>query len=99
MDLDDIHEVTDYTEISLRRLVERLRASRSVEQLIYRETELDELWRVVDIACAHQGLPPGEAARLAEFRRGIMRAHDLVGVDMQPQAAAAELERAARQLG
>lgn len=93
MDLDDIHDVDDYSEITLRKMIDRLRRSTTAEHFIYRETELDEMWRVIDIELARVVGDAAETARLSHLRATVMRAHDLVGVDGQPVAAAQELER------
>ena len=92
MDLDDIWPVENFSDLTIQTLVDRLARSRSAEQHIYRETELDELWRLVDIAM-RSGDPEGlrSAARLGAMRAAIHRAHDLVGMDGKPVEAAAAL--------
>ena len=89
MSLDDIHDVDDYSQITVRALIDRLQRSTSPEQLIYRETELDEMWRLTDIALAEaeRNRSP-DRALLARIKDAVMQAHDLVGVDGQPFAAA-----------
>jgi uncharacterized protein YfkK (UPF0435 family) len=92
--LDDIHDVDDYSEITVRAMIGRLQRSSSPEHLIYRETELDEMWRVVDIAVlAAQQIAAPELDRLTSIRNIVQKAHDLVGVDSQPLAAAEELRK------
>lgn len=89
MSLDDIHPVDDLSQITMRALVDRLQRSTTAEQLIYRETELDEMWRLADIALAEAERNRGaDRERLRRIKDAVMRAHDLVGVDMQPRAAA-----------
>jgi hypothetical protein len=89
MSLDDIHAVDDLSQITMRALIDRLRRSTTAEQLIYRETELDEMWRLADIALAEAERKRGaDRERLRRIKDAVMRAHDLVGVDMQPRAAA-----------
>jgi hypothetical protein len=90
MDLDDIHEVNEYSEMTLRAMIARLRKSRGPEQCIYRETELDEMWRIVDIALRNANSDTADT--LNQLRTAIMTAHDLVGMDEKPLEAAAALE-------
>ncbi len=90
MDLDDIHEISEYSEMTLRAMIARLKKSRGPEQCIYRETELDEMWRIVDIAA--RNADSGTADTLNQLRAAIMTAHDLVGMDEKPLDAAAALE-------
>lgn len=92
MSLDEIHDVDDYSEITVRAMIERLRRSYSPEHFIYRETELDEMWRVVDMALRRAAGDAAAVAHLSSVRAAIMRSHDLVGVDGQPAAAARALE-------
>lgn len=93
MDIDDIHEISDYSEMTLLAIVARLRKTGSPEQCIYRETELDELWRIVDIELRLADAGSTRAESLARFRSAIMVAHDLVGMDEKPIEAAAALEQ------
>ena len=89
MSLDDIHDVDDYSQITVRAMIERLQRSTSPEQLIYRETELDEMWRLADVALAEaERSRSPDCERLARIKDAIVQAHDLVGVDGQPLAAA-----------
>jgi len=95
VDLDTILPVETMSDLTIQTLVERLQRSRTPEQFIYRESELDELWRLVDIA-----LRAGTSAdmrgeeRLRQMRDAIHRAHDLVGMDGKPLEAAAALREA-----
>lgn len=87
--LDDIHDIDDWSQITVWALIDRIRKSSSFEHAIYRETELDELWRNLDIAAAtavREGLP--EAPRLLHLKAITMQAHDLIGVDGNLPAAA-----------
>jgi hypothetical protein len=91
--LDDIHDIDDFSDIALQAMIDRLERSTTLEHFVYRETELDELWRVVDMALLDAG--DAEArGRLARLKGAVMRAHDLVGVDGQPRAAAQVLRQA-----
>ena len=89
MNLDDIHAVDDLLEATMRAMADRLERSTTAEHYIYRETELDEMWRLVDIrlmgAQREQHL---DRALLASVKTGIMQAHDLVGVEREPVQAA-----------
>lgn len=93
MSLDDIHAVEDFSEITVRAMIERLRRSRTPEQCIYRETELDEMWRMVDLAL--KTADPGPRVEdLRELRGAIQRAHDLAGMEWKPGEGAQALEAA-----
>lgn len=87
--LDDIHDVDDYSELTIRAMIDRLERSTTPEQFIYRETELDEMWRLVDIRI--RIADGAEKAALEDMRGAIVRAHDLVGMEGQPLDAANEL--------
>ncbi|MBB3927399.1 hypothetical protein GGR43_003128 [Sphingobium jiangsuense] len=86
MDLDDIHDVDDYSDATLRAMIDRLERSTTEEQFIYRETELDEMWRLVDIRLIQA--EGEERAALLVLKEAIMRAHDLVGMEGKPMDAA-----------
>jgi len=45
MDLDDAMDVLGFDNATLALIAQRLEASRRDEHLIYREAELDEVWR------------------------------------------------------
>lgn len=91
MKLDDIQTVEDVSEITIRSMIDRLRRSTTSEQFIYRETELDEMWRIVDLALKDPART-ADADSLSKLREAIVTAHDLVGVDLRPKDAAAALE-------
>lgn len=86
VDLDDIHDVDDYSDATLRAMIDRLERSTTEEQFIYRETELDEMWRLVDIRLTQA--EGEERAALLVLKEAIMRAHDLVGMEGKPMDAA-----------
>jgi hypothetical protein len=94
MDPDEVCDIEDYSTSTLGTLIERLLASASPEQLIYRECELDEVWRLIDLDIASRKASGGAAAELdelARWRDTVMQAHDLVGVNADPAAAAQRL--------
>ncbi|HLZ70103.1 MAG TPA: hypothetical protein VKV26_09390 [Dehalococcoidia bacterium] len=82
--------VEDYGEATLRNLVAHLDVSNSFEHCVYRESELDAVWRLLDIA-----LERGDGAvlpreRLLALRDAVHEAHDLAA-DEKPHEAAARL--------
>jgi hypothetical protein len=95
VDLDDIIPVENFSDLTIQTLADRLQRSRTDEQCIYRECELDELWRLVDIA-VRSGDPDGlrSEEQLRQIRDLVHRAHDLVGMDGKPAEAAAILREA-----
>jgi len=84
-DLDDILDLEDLNFALLESLIARVAASSSWEQLVYREAEIDQVWRLIDRGQDVAGLPPHV---LAGLREKIMIIHDLVGVDHRPIEAA-----------
>jgi len=93
MDLDDILEAESFDRATLTTLAERLRASKTLEHFVYRESELDEVWRLIDVAVARADNAT-QRARLTQLRAAVVEAHDLVGVDHRPAAAANRLSEA-----
>ncbi len=95
MDLDSIYPVDNMSDLTIQTLVDRIERSTKEEQFIYRETELDELWRLIDIA-EKTGDPEGMRSKeqLHQMRNAIHRAHDLVGMDSKPLEAAEALREA-----
>ena len=97
MDLDDMCPIEDYSPETLAMLSDALDRSTSREHFIYREAELDDLWRLLDTALseARRDSRAGErATQLEQLRALTMRAHDLVGSDERPHEAAAVLRTA-----
>lgn len=91
IDPDQVCEIHDYSADTIAAQISRLLVSRAAEHLIYRECELDEIWRLVDLEIASlraTGASSADAARLAAIRDIIMQAHDLVGVAGDPAGAA-----------
>lgn len=92
MDLDTVIPVEAVSDLVIQTLIDRIQRSTTFEQFIYRENELDELWRLVDIAL-RVGEPIGARGTeaLMRLRDAVHRAHDLVGMDGKPAEAAAAL--------
>lgn len=95
--VDGAVPVDDFTPETIGRLAGRILDSRAEEDFVYREAELDDLWRIVETATwsARDGLLPApEIAHLDELLTVVRRAHDLVGhghPDADPVLAAAML--------
>lgn len=84
MNVDDIHLIADCSRATLRELIGRVEQSRSFEQMVYRESELDEIWRLLDndiAAAARQRSNERAVRRLAALRALIVEAHDFIGND------------------
>jgi hypothetical protein len=99
-ELDDLMTVSELSADILELMASRIEASRTVEQIVYRETELDEVWRVADLAVAQARAKIGERrnaapSRIAEVADLVHFAHDLIGDDEDIVAAAAVLRKAA----
>ena len=94
--LDDIVEISDYSNSTILGLAARLDASTAFGQIIAREIELDELWRRVDTGRKDAADVPGADAErrvLETIFALVWQAHDLTG-DGQAAAAAARLREA-----
>lgn len=94
MDLDDINPVENFSDLTIQSIADRLHRTRTAEQCIYREVELDELWRLIDIA-VRSGDPDGlrNQSTLRTMRDLVHRAHDLVGMEGKPREAATLLRQ------
>ena len=93
-DPDGVCDIADCSAETVRAAIERLLASSTPEQLVYRECELDEIWRIIDLEIASLEAAGGPASGLAELMRRrdiVMQAHDLVGVNADPATAARRL--------
>jgi hypothetical protein len=84
--------VEDYGEATLRNLIAHLEVSHSFEHCIYRESELDAVWRLLDIALERGDGATLPRERLLALREAVHEAHDFAA-DEQPQQAAARLRR------
>jgi hypothetical protein len=96
MDADGLNEIADYSPVTLQMLADTIAKSRGAEQLIYRECELDELWRLLDIEIeALQRDASPSVVQLNRLRDDVMKAHDLIGIDGDSAAAASCVRAAA----
>ena len=92
-----MHVINDFSPATLLQLSARIERSTSEEQKIYRESELDEVWRLVDgeLDSARRNLlPAAEIARIEQLKSVTMEVHDLVGVDGDIKTAATKLRAA-----
>lgn len=95
LDLNDIAPVENYSDLTIQVLVDRLARSSTLEHCIYRESELDEMWRLLDIAVnITDDENQRDLADLRKIREIVHTAHDLVGMDVKPKEAAAALREA-----
>lgn len=91
--LDEINDIDDWSQITIWALIDRIQRSSGFEHAVYRETELDELWRILDIASAVAVREGDEnAEKLLTLKAVAMRAHDLIGVNEDLLAAAEVLK-------
>lgn len=89
MGLEDIVPVENFSDLTIHMLADRMQRSSTLEQCIYRESEMDELWRLLDIA-VRAGDPDAlrDEDSLRRMRDAVHRAHDLAGMDGKPKEAA-----------
>jgi len=97
LNLNDVLPIENFSDLTIQILADRLQRSTTAEQHIYRESELDELWRLLDVA-VRRGDPEGirEKAWLVAMRDSAHKAHDLVGMDGRPKEAAEVLRAVLR---
>lgn len=91
MDPTRIVTIQDYTPATLQAVIAQLECSTSVDHFVYRESELDALWSLLEVAlrtARHQRAPGAELARLERLFQAVREAHDLVAAEA-PMAAAA----------
>ncbi|MEW2624109.1 hypothetical protein [Streptomyces sp. NPDC048106] len=93
-----MHQVAELTPDTLTAIAERLMAATTFEDLIYRESEIDALWTLVDIQVrqAELSCSAGELEKWTALRSRLWEAHDLIPEDRCPQAAVILREIAAR---
>jgi hypothetical protein len=92
--VDTPHPIPDMSRAVMLQLIERIKRSRTDEQLVYREAELDELWMLLDAAISEArwaGGKSAEIARMEAFKVVVMEVHDLVAVERDVGTAAARL--------
>ena len=94
MSPDHLVPVEDFSEATLRNLVAHLEQSTTFEQFVYRESELDEVCRLVDDALqgGHGRADERQRARWQTIFDAAREAHDLVGNE-EPDRAAARLRQ------
>jgi hypothetical protein len=89
--------IDDFAPGSIARVAALLERSTRREHFVYREAELDDLWRLIDMelaAARRDHRRAHDVARLEALLAITHEAHDLVGADEDPHAAAACLRRA-----
>jgi hypothetical protein len=96
VNVEGMAEIDELSPASLREMVERIRLSNTAEQLVYRETEMDELWRLADRDVRMNGACD---ARLKKVQLLIHQAHDTLANAEDGAAASASLLAAAELLG
>jgi hypothetical protein len=77
-------ETTYLSGLGLARLIERLRATGSAEQFLFREVEMDCLYREADAILAraeHDSAAQPIIERVRRIRGLCFQAHDLVGAE------------------
>jgi hypothetical protein len=97
MHADELTSIDDYSAATLASICERMAGSSEVEHMIYRESELDEVWRLLDADVANaarDGRSAQQLQRLEAMRSLVIEAHDLVGNDGDTVAARERLGRA-----
>jgi hypothetical protein len=91
--------VPELTPDALHLAAARVERSRTVEQFVYRETELDEIWRLADLAVSKVRAEGASTSRGVEEYPAIAdlvhRAHDLLGQNEDTRGAACALRDAA----
>lgn len=98
-DRPEADRIEDLLPATIEGVADRLLTSRTFEELVYRESEMDALFTLVDIAIKTArhgneiGPPPDPALLIASpdlyrLRDLIFAAHDLTHEDQQDEAAA-----------
>lgn len=80
LDPDWMHRIPDSTDASLHNLIRRLRMSSSPEHALYREAELDDLWRHAE-ASLHEAEGSSDRTKTtaAKTFEAAFEAHNLAG--------------------
>lgn len=94
-----IYQVTDLDPATLLEIAARLDLATSFADQIYRESEIDALWTLVDIRLREAGLAgdSGALERWQSLHARLWAAHDLIP-DGRCAEAAAILRELAREL-
>ena len=94
MNPDHLVPVEDFSEATLRNIVAHLAISTTFEHFVYRESELDEVCRLVEDALrgGHGRADAEQRARWRVIFEAARDAHDLVGVE-EPERAAERLRQ------
>lgn len=74
-----IYQVTELTPETLTGIADRLDVATSFEDQIYRESEIDALWTLVDVQVRQAEVKgSAERARWVGLRERLWTAHDLI---------------------
>ena len=74
-----IYQVQELTAETITAVADRVARATTFEDLIYRESEIDALWSLADIAARTAELDnTADRDRWAELRERLWEAHDLV---------------------
>lgn len=95
MDPTRIIPVQDYAPATLRAVVAQLEGSTSLDHLVYRESELDALWSLLELELRRARQQGESEQRIQEIGRlfdAAKDAHDLVAAE-DPAAAARRLRQ------
>ncbi len=95
----NVLRVEDYSRGTLEALAAQLDHSTTTDQFVYREAELDAVWSQIDMALRRARLAnddPDEIQHLSRLLDAVWDAHNLVGGEDAPAAAACLREIIAR---
>ena len=92
MDPAHVVVVEDFSDDTLRNIAAHLDESTSFEHFIYRESELDEVCRLVELALEGSRVDEPQRAHWQAVFEAARDAHDLVAVE-EPARAAARLRQ------
>ena len=83
-----IYQVTDLLPETILGVADRTAAATTFEDLIYRESEVDAMWTLVDIQVRHAELNESpDLERWLRLRNQLWQAHDLIPAGEVAQAA------------
>ena len=88
-DVDRVIWVDDLTVATLIALIERLEQTSEMEQRLFREAELDNVYRQADAdvrLAQRDGTDTATLRELERVREIVFRAHDLLGLGQMPAA-------------